>query len=223
MIKNQIHQYYNNLAKTYDENRFENSYGKYIDRQERYFLNSFFRNKNYSNVLDLGCGTGRLLNFATHGVDFSQEMLNIAQAKFPQKTLKIGNISNIPFEKEFDCIFSFHVIMHQPKQETRNFLNECHKKLNNDGILIFDFPTKARNKIPSTQEDWHANNAFSTDEISELLKNNWKIIETKGVLFFPVHRIPKRFRKIFLPLDIMICRTFLKKWASYQIIALKKK
>lgn len=223
MIKNQIHQYYNNLAKTYDENRFENSYGKYIDRQERYFLNSFFRNKNYSNVLDLGCGTGRLLNFATHGVDFSQEMLNIAQAKFPQKTLKIGDISSIPFEEEFDCIFSFHVIMHQTKQETRNFLNECHKKLNNDGISIFDFPTKARKKIPSNQEDWHANNAFSTEEISELLKSNWKIIETKGIMFFPVHRIPKRFRKTFLPLDIMICRTFLKKWASYQIIALKKK
>jgi len=79
MINNQIHQYYNNLAKTYDENRFENSYGKYIDAQERYFLNSFFINKNYSNVLDSGCGTGRLLNFATHGSDFSQEMLNIAQ------------------------------------------------------------------------------------------------------------------------------------------------
>lgn len=222
MIKNQIHQYYNNLAKTYDENRFENSYGKYIDRQERYFLNSFFRNKNYSNVLDLGCGTGRLLNFATHGVDFSQEMLNIAQAKFPQKTLKIGNISNIPFEKEFDCIFSFHVIMHQTKQETKNFLNECHKKLNKDGFLIFDYPTKVRKKTPSPQKDWHANNAFSTDEISELLKNNWKIIETKGILFFPVHRIPKSFRKMFLPLDIMICRSFLKKWASYQIIVLKK-
>ena len=222
MIKNQIHQYYNTLAKTYDENRFENSYGKYIDEQERYFLNSFFKNKKYSKVLDLGCGTGRLLNFATHGADFSQEMLNIAQEKFPDKPLKIGEISNIPFEENFDCIFCFHVIMHQTKQETENFLNESHKKLNKEGILIFDYPIKSRRKEISSQEEWHANNSFTPNEILDLIKSDWKIIGTKGVLFFPIHRIPKNFRKIFLPLDIMICRTFLKKWASYQIIVLKK-
>lgn len=222
MINNQIHQYYNNLAKTYDENRFENSYGKYIDEQERSFLNSFFKNKKYSNVLDLGCGTGRLLNFATHGTDFSQEMLKIAQEKFPDKTLKIGEISNIPFEENFDCMFCFHVIMHQTKQETENFLNESHKKLNKDGILIFDYPIKSRRKVASPQENWHANNSFTPKEILDLIKNNWKIIERKGVLFFPIHRIPKTLRTIFLPLDLLICKTFLKKWASYQIIVLKK-
>ena len=222
MIKNQIHQYYNNLAKTYDENRFENSYGKYIDEQERYFLNSFFINKKYSTILDLGCGTGRLLNFATHGADFSQEMLNIVREKFPQKQLKIGDISNIPFEENFDCIFCFHVIMHQSKQETENFLNECHKKLNKNGILIFDYPIKSRRKVSSPQQDWHANNSFTPNEILDLIKSDWKIIERKGVLFFPIHRIPKALRTMFLPLDIMICRTFLKNWASYQIVVLKK-
>lgn len=222
MIKNQIHQYYNNLAKTYDENRFENSYGKYIDEQERYFLNSFFKNKKYSFILDLGCGTGRLLNFATHGVDFSEEMLNIAQEKFTDKQLKIGEISNIPFEENFDCIFCFHVIMHQNKRETANFLHECYKKINRNGILIFDHSIKSRRKVSSLQEDWHANNSFTPNEISDLIKNDWKIIERKGVLFFPIHRIPKNLRKMFLPLDIMICKTFLKKWASYQIVVLKK-
>ncbi|AYN01367.1 class I SAM-dependent DNA methyltransferase [Chryseobacterium sp. 3008163] len=223
MIKNQIHQYYNDLAKSYDENRFENSYGKYIDQQERYFLNSFLRDDKYSKILDLGCGTGRLLNFATHGADFSQEMLNIAQEKFPHKQLKIGEISNIPFEENFDCIFCFHVIMHQTRQETENFLNECYKKINNDGILIFDYPIKSRRKVPSPQQDWHANNTFTPNEILDLIKSDWKIIERKGVLFFPIHRIPKALRKIFLPLDILICKTFLKKWASYQIVVLKKR
>jgi ubiquinone/menaquinone biosynthesis C-methylase UbiE len=222
MIKNQIHQYYNDLAKSYDENRFENSYGKYIDQQERYFLNSFFRNKKYSNILDLGCGTGRLLNFATHGADFSQEMLNIARQKFPKKQLKIGEISNIPFDENFDCIFCFHVIMHQNKQETENFLNECYKKINNSGILIFDHPIKSRRKATSLQEDWHANNSFTPNEILDLIKSDWKIIETAGILFFPIHRVPKALRKMFLPIDILICKTFLKKWASYQIIVLKK-
>lgn len=222
MIKNRIHQYYDHLAKTYDENRFENSYGQYIDQQERYFLNSFFRNKNYSNVLDLGCGTGRLLNFATHGTDFSNEMLNISRKKFPQKQLKIGEISSIPFGEKFDCIFCFHVIMHQTREETKNFLSECYKKLDKNGILIFDYPVQSRRTAASPQEDWHANNSFKTDEILSLIAEDWKTVESRGILFFPIHRIPEILRKIFLPLDLLICKTFLKKWASYQIIVLKK-
>jgi hypothetical protein len=35
-------------------------------------FNFFFQNKKYSKVLDLGCGN-RLLNFATHGTDFSEK------------------------------------------------------------------------------------------------------------------------------------------------------
>ena len=34
--------YYDNLAETYDENRFENTYGKFIDKQERNILNQYY-------------------------------------------------------------------------------------------------------------------------------------------------------------------------------------
>ena len=221
-MKSKIYEYYNTLAKTYDENRFGNSYGKYIDHQERRFLHHFFKNKKYSKVLDLGCGTGRLLNFATHGSDFSEEMLKVAKEKYPEKELSLGEISAIPFDTEFDCIFCFHVIMHQNKEETVDFLNECHKKLSKNGVLIFDIPMKKRRKVLSTPEQWHANNSFTDSEISDYVKNKWLVIKTCGVLFFPVHRIPKSIRRLFLPLDILLCSTFLKKWASYQMIILQK-
>lgn len=221
-MKTNILEYYNHLADTYDENRFGNSYGKYIDRQERTFLSSFFRDKEYSVVLDLGCGTGRLLDFATHGTDFSEQMLTIAREKYPEKIISAGEISKIPFETLFDCIFCFHVIMHQTKEETRKFLDECYSHLGNKGILIFDYPTKARRKTVSPQEDWHAGNMFTASEISELVKNRWKIKNTTGVLLFPVHRIPKGLRSFFLPFDILLCRTFLKRWASYHITVLEK-
>lgn len=222
MMKTSILEYYNNLAATYDENRFGNSYGKYIDEQERSFLNFFFKNKNYLKILDLGCGTGRLLNFASHGTDFSEEMLNVAQQKYPEKILAKGEISQIPFNNEFDCIFCFHVIMHQNKKETEAFLNECYSKLNKNGTLIFDYPTKNRRKVVSPQEDWHANNSFTTSEITQLSKDQWKVKNTAGILLFPIHRIPKSLRKYFLPLDILLCKTFLKNWASYHIAVLEK-
>lgn len=222
MMKNGILDYYNSLAKTYDENRFGNSYGQYIDQQEKNFLTAFFRNKKYSRILDLGCGTGRLLDFATHGTDFSIKMLNIAKEKYPGKVLLKGEISKIPFDDEFDCIFCFHVIMHQTKIETKLFLNECHQKLNKSGILLFDYPTKSRRKAISPQEDWHAGNRFNTAEILQFSEGQWKLKNTKGILLFPIHRLPKSIRKYFLLPDILLCKTFLKRWASYHIAVLEK-
>lgn len=222
-MKTNILEYYDKLAESYDNNRFGNSYGKYIDQQERHFLNSFFKTKNYSKILDLGCGTGRLLNFATHGADFSEKMLKIAQQKYSEKILAKGEISNIPFQDNFDCIFSFHVIMHQSKEETKLFLNECSKKLSKKGILIFDYPTKTRRKTTSPQEDWHAGNSFTSKEILEFSENQWIIKNISGILFFPIHRFPKKVRNLFLPLDNFLCKTFLKNWASYQIVVLEKK
>ena len=223
MSENKIYKYYNNLAKSYDDNRFENSYGKYIDAQERFFLQSILNNKSYAKILDLGCGTGRLTHFATHGVDFSEEMIKIVTKKHPEKSFQVGNITQIPFEIKFDCIFCFHVIMHQNRENTLKFLEECHQKITNNGILIFDYPTKNRRRAISTQEDWHASNSFNDEEIKEILHPNWEIINQTGVLFFPIHRFPNKIRNWFLRIDNFICRSFMRKWASYQIVVLKKK
>jgi len=162
-MRTDILKYYNNLAVTYDKNRFGNSYGKYIDQQEKSFLNYFFYDKNYSTVLDLGCGTGRLLNFATHGTDFSEEMLHIARQKYPHKKLEKGEISKIPFIDEFDCIFCFHVIMHQNKKETEAFLDECYSKLN-----------KKRNSNFRLSDEKTAKSCFSTGRLA-----CWKPFYTK--------------------------------------------
>jgi hypothetical protein len=62
----------------------------------------------------------------------------------------------------------------------------------------------------------------SPKEISELSGKRWKIKNSTGILLFPIHRIPKSLRKYFLPLDILLCKTFLKNWASYQIVVLEK-
>ncbi len=171
----------------------------------------------------MGCGTGRLLNFATHGLDFSAEMLKVVKEKFPEKILKVGDISKINFEENFDCIFSFHVIMHQTKEETGLFLKECFEKLDKTGVLIFDYPTKSRSKAENGENNWHAKNVFSDVEISDLVKNDWRIVEKKCVLLFPIHQVPIKLRNLFLSLDIFLCKTIFRKWASYNIVVLEKK
>ena len=88
-MKKEIVNYYDELAKRYDENRFSNSYGKYINQQENRILKSYL-NKNETELnLDVACGTGRFLDYSDYGVDISHEMVKVAQEKFPQKKISV--------------------------------------------------------------------------------------------------------------------------------------
>lgn len=221
----EIKEYYDTLAQTYDTNRFENSYGKFIDAQERIFLSSRLKNCNSSKILDLGCGTGRLLNFANYGVDVSRNMIEIAKSKFPDKEILEGSVTSIPFvNNSLDCIFCFHVIMHLDKETTKKFLLEAHEKLSNNGRLIFDFPSKKRRKLLNFKsENWHGANNFSLEEIHQLTKTNWNIKTKRGILFLPIQRFPSFLRQFMLKMDTFLCKTFLKEYASYIVIELEKK
>jgi 2-polyprenyl-3-methyl-5-hydroxy-6-metoxy-1,4-benzoquinol methylase len=112
MSTEKIIEYYNQLASEYDENRFGNSYGQFIDFQERRILNKIFK-KQSGKILDLACGSGRLTNFATSGADASEEMLKIAQKKHSEKEFFQAKSNELPFEKEsFQGCLTFHFIMH---------------------------------------------------------------------------------------------------------------
>lgn len=220
----EIKKYYDDLASSYDSNRFNNSYGKYIDNQERAFLNSILSKNLSRKILDLGCGTGRFLDFANHAVDISPNMIKIAQQKFPNVDFRQGSVSNIPFEDNyFDCIFSFHVIMHLNSKTTEEFLKESFLKTNKNGIILFDFPSKKRRKlIQYKSKNWHASNELSIKEIKKMIGIDWKIITIQGILFLPIHRFPKATRRWFITIDNWLCKSFLKEYSSYLIIKLQK-
>jgi SAM-dependent methyltransferase len=180
--------------------------------------------KNH-NILDLGCGTGRFLEFANYGVDISPEMIRVAKTKFQEKQICEGSVSSIPFpNRYFDVIYCLHVIMHLNKDITESFLEETHKKLKPKGRLVFDFPSKKRRKTVNYKaKNWHAANQFSIEEIIKISEPNWKLIKYNGILFFPIHRFPNFIRPLFLFIDNFLCHSFLKDYASYIIIELEKK
>lgn len=224
-MNQEIKRYYNDLAATYDSNRFHNSYGKYIDHQERLFLRTFLSSRASGKILDLGCGTGRFLDMANFGVDISPNMIEIAKGKFPDKEIKEGSVSGIPFQDHFfDTIFSMHVIMHLDTEITEAFLEESHRKLNSGGRLIFDFPSKKRRRATNYDAgNWHAANHFSMEEILDMTASDWVLKNHRGILFIPIHRLPSLIRSFFTKIDSLLCRSFLKEYASYIIIELEKK
>jgi ubiquinone/menaquinone biosynthesis C-methylase UbiE len=81
------------------------------------------------NILDLGCGTGRLLHrLATQfptlqgtGLDLSTEMLRQAQQRNQhgtRLTYRQGNAESMPFaEGEFDAVFNTISFLHYPNPQ----------------------------------------------------------------------------------------------------------
>lgn len=86
----QLVDYYDQLAESYDHSRFDNSYGRYIDAQERRLLKHWLDQVQGGKILDLACGSGRLLHLATHGLDASPAMVRIAKQKHPGKDVRCG-------------------------------------------------------------------------------------------------------------------------------------
>ena len=219
-----IRDYYNQLATEYDDDRFNNTYGSYLHAQERAILKSKLKGISKTSILDMGCGTGRFLEFAQNGVDFSEGMLQEAKAKFPNHQLKVSDIRNMPFsENSFDAIFSLHVFMHLDLETVQQTIQEAHRILKPNGILIFDFPSKTRRELINYQKDgWHGNTALDFEMVNNYSQGLFEVEGYQGVLFFPIHRIPENLRVHFRKIDTSLGQSFLKKWSSYHFVFLRK-
>lgn len=213
--------YYDNLAETYDENRFENTYGKFIDKQERNILNQLLTNSK-EMILDLACGSGRLLNYANYGVDASSKMIEISKQKFQNKGIYLADADKTQFEANtFDTIISFHFFMHLNQNKVDKILEECYRILKPNGRIIFDVPSiKRRELFNFKTNEWHG--AYSTSIAALKQNHHFKINQTFGLLFFPIHRFPKFARNFLVKIDLIIANSFLKEYSSYLIIEFKK-
>ena len=219
---NEIVDYYDSIAKIYDEDRFSNTYGKFIDQQERLVLNKLLSNSN-EKILDLACGSGRLLNYANLGSDASAEMIKLACIRFPEIEITLNDAEKTIYEdNSIDTIISFHFFMHLEQNKIDKILDECNRILKVNGRVIFDIPSKKRrNLFKYKSNEWHG--AFSCT-LKELKSNpNFKISKSYGIVFFPIHRFPKITRKFFMKLDLILANSFLREYSSYLIIEFHKK
>lgn len=215
--------FYDELAATYESDRFENSYGKFIDEQERKILHQLLTNSE-ERILDMPCGSGRFLNFAQFGIDGSKEMARISSAKFPSKIIFQADAEKTGLEDHsIDTIISFHFFMHLDDEKVKRIVQECDRILKPKGRIIFDIPSAKRRKLINYKRtNWHGGFSLTNNDVREL-NPHFKIRRTFGILFVPIHRIPKRIRPLFSTIDRILSNSFLKEYSSYQIFELVKK
>ena len=219
--------YYDRIGQEYDDDRFgSSSYGQYIHTQECAFLDRWLPEYPMVKTLDMGCGTGRFMKRATDGVDFSEGMLAEARKKFPDKQFHVAGISETGLpDTSFKKVFSMHVLMHLDTETTIGFLHEAHRLLETEGILVVDFPSQKRRSFGQRKvstDHWHGSNAHTVDSVLQAGNGKWRLVKSRGILFLPIHRFPKKLRPYLRWLDDLMCRSFLKNYASYLIIVLEK-
>jgi SAM-dependent methyltransferase len=106
------------------------------------------------NILELGCGTGHHATilaeqgYNLHGVDISQEMLDLANQRKLKLTAEIasnlqfthGDIRQIRLDQKFDVVISlFHVISYQTTNaDLQSAFVTAKHHLKPNGIFIFD-------------------------------------------------------------------------------------
>ena len=196
-------QYYDRLAPTYDAERFGNSYGRFLDAQERATLLRRLP-MAAASVLDLGCGTGRLTDFATLGCDASIESLKLAAQRHLKKTFVGADAASLPFRSNsFDAVFCFHVFMHLKPETIGQVLAEVGRVLKPGAIFIADVASGLRRRLhprPSTQ--WHGATSLTRREFQRLAEPaGLELQAAAGIGLIPIHRIPRRLRPALAGLD----------------------
>ena len=113
------------------------------------YLNTFEENKvlefmgNLTNktALDLGCGTGRLIQDLLNSgadvtaIDVSEEMINIAKNKFPKIKTEIADVNKLPFKDgSFDFVVASFLIVHL--RDLTTTFDEVYRILKDGGEFV---------------------------------------------------------------------------------------
>jgi ubiquinone/menaquinone biosynthesis C-methylase UbiE len=147
-------------------------------------IGNVLRTAPLGNVLDVGTGTGRMMELfasdASHVValDNSTEMLRLARAKLgnldsevaAKVDIMLGDFNALPFgDQEFDTVL-FHQVLHYA-QDPEGVIAEASRVLAPGGrLIVVDFATHEREELRTVHA--HARLGFADDLIARAFDAN---------------------------------------------------
>ncbi|MFQ5457906.1 MAG: class I SAM-dependent methyltransferase, partial [Myxococcota bacterium] len=156
-------------------------------------------------IVDLGCGTGRLLpalvarGARVFGADFSLASLKIARQKAPGAVLVQADLTRLPFKPGvFDRAVSHHVLHHLPDAAgRRKVLGEAARTLRKEGeIVLTCYNDALLKRLLSPREERHPGgifyHRFRPGELRRLFEGCFDILEDTGIRHIPARSIGER-------------------------------
>ncbi|MGE0567597.1 MAG: trans-aconitate 2-methyltransferase [Bacteroidia bacterium] len=172
MKDDQPEKIWSRLSKLYEEKFFPLS----LYDESYNFLIERFKDKS-PTILDLGCGPGiishylsiRIPDSKVYGIDYSDEMIEIARKRMPGASFKCMNVLEWKgLRNSFNLILIGFLFPYLNKEQIRDLLSKCYLSLEEGGIIYLSFvPGKETDSGPKTGStgDTLYFNYFETDYI----------------------------------------------------------
>ncbi len=152
-MENQNKKHWDEMGETYG-NVWKNKSKQYMHSREMTFINNFLNKKEVRRGLDIGVGSGRILeNYLAnsevaelYGIDISDEMVKFCKEKFKENNriqkMAVCDFSkeNIPFEVKFDFISAIRVLKYN--KNWKEMVKKITDILNDGGVAVFTMPNK---------------------------------------------------------------------------------
>lgn len=144
----QAEEYFRHAAREWREKASGQRGGNVIRQRNGYVLRAADGLPRLAHALDIGCGTGELTcalarrGARTVGVDFAAEMIELCR-----QTARAEQLANVEFveasifdydpgDRRFDLIAANGFIEYISPAELTRLLEQCHRQLNDDGVLV---------------------------------------------------------------------------------------
>ena len=132
------------LKNHYNKDYFEKR--DHLDLHLAEALRILMMENNLNSILDVGCGTGQLINylkkygFKVAGNDISQEAIKRSPATI-RKNIYNASATKLPFKEEsLDLVTSISVIEHLTKKGRERFISEVSRVLKPKGYIFLVTP-----------------------------------------------------------------------------------
>jgi SAM-dependent methyltransferase len=199
---------------------FSEYYDSYVGKfnTDLNFYRTFSGDRS-NRILELGCGTGRILKYLLDlgysditGVDISQDMLNKAQAKLSryiqEKKLRLINhdFSEEKIDDSYNAILITFYTFNYILENAASFLKNVYNSLSDEGILLMDvfYPTTLYNI--SRDGVWiekDLNIGESTMRIKDYRKMEDNIERRQQIFDFNGGEVKmETFRKYYRPVEL---------------------
>ena len=193
--KNNIENHFNEIAFTYDNYKRKNSY--YYNSLKNLIV-SLIISKNYRSVLDIGCGTGEILDFLNPefgiGIDISKNMVSIARMKYPEYEFIASDFNKVELDMKFDIIIVIDVIEHlgdikKAFLKIRNFAEKGTKIIISSPSYHWRLPMfvgeKLNMKMPEGSHKW-----IPPKTLEKTIESSKLRIDRKGYKLLIPKRVP---------------------------------
>lgn len=174
--------YDNFWTKDGQRDSFENYPDEIQNRQENFFKKIDLE-LNPKNVLDVGCGYGRILKLFGErgtGIDFGEQQVKKGEAL---KIIKGDITKEIPFpDNSFDLVYTVGVLMHIPPFKVGRARDEIYRVAKKYILLV-----------ESIDKNYHM---FGYDNTKWLKEKNCKIIKTTDETEYPPKKKNRKMRVI---------------------------